>query len=85
MNGPSSADDHFLEKKNAEDNILSQFEAEKYVLKSHNESWIDKQSDGSSVFILHRLLSRRFWLFICKLKPKPAKPRDILSVTGLIS
>ena len=38
----------FLEKKKAEDNTLSLFDTEKYVRKSHNESWIDKQSDGST-------------------------------------
>ena len=38
----------FLEKKKADDNILSIFDSEKYVLKSHNESWIDKHSDGST-------------------------------------
>ena len=39
----------FLEKKKAENNILSLFEAEKCVLKSYKETWIDKQNDDSSL------------------------------------
>ena len=69
---PLSADCSFLEKEKVENNILSLFEAGKYVLHSHNESWIDKQSDGSSVYILQRLLPWNwiFWLFICKIEAK---------------
>ena len=50
MDGPSSAADRDMTtifgKEKADNNIFSLFEAEKYVLKSHNESWIDKQSGG---------------------------------------
>ena len=67
---PLSADCNFLEKEKVENNILSLFEAGKYVLKSHNESLIDEQSDGSSVYNLHRLLPWRFCLFICKIEAK---------------
>ena len=84
MNGPpSSADHHFWKRKRQKITFY-------HYLIQKNMSWKATMSPELtsrvmvqlSVYILHRLLLCRFWLFICKLKPKP---KDILSVNGLIS